>query len=65
MVEEADFPPGVWNVVHGAAEAAEARIDHPDVAEIALSSVPLLWGGRYAVRESWVLRVSLPQQESR
>ncbi len=31
LVEEADFPPGVWNVVHGAGDAATALIDHPDI----------------------------------
>ncbi len=35
LVEEAGFPPGVWNVVNGAAEAATALVDHPDVAGIA------------------------------
>jgi malonate-semialdehyde dehydrogenase (acetylating)/methylmalonate-semialdehyde dehydrogenase len=34
MVDEAGFPPGVWNVVHGEAEAAQALLDHPDVVGI-------------------------------
>ena len=28
------FPPGVFSVVHGGAETAEALIDHPDVAAV-------------------------------
>ena len=35
LVDEAGFPPGVWNVVNGGAEAATALVDHPDVVGIA------------------------------
>jgi malonate-semialdehyde dehydrogenase (acetylating)/methylmalonate-semialdehyde dehydrogenase len=31
---ECGFPPGIFSVVHGGAETAEALIDHPDVAAI-------------------------------
>lgn len=31
LIEEAGFPPGVYNLVHGHAEAAEVLIEHPDV----------------------------------
>jgi len=31
LVDEAGFPPGVINVVHGGAEAASALIDHPAI----------------------------------
>lgn len=31
MVEEAGFPPGVWNVVEGGTEAASALLEHPDI----------------------------------
>ena len=31
LAEEAGFPPGVWNVVHGGKEVAEALMEHPDV----------------------------------
>lgn len=34
LFQEAGFPDGVLNVVHGAREAVEALIDHPDVAAI-------------------------------
>ncbi len=31
LIEEADFPPGVYNLVHGHADAAQVLIEHPDV----------------------------------
>lgn len=31
MVDEAGFPPGVWNIVHGGAEVAQALLEHPDI----------------------------------
>jgi len=31
LVEEADIPAGVYNVVHGGAEAANALLDNPDI----------------------------------
>jgi malonate-semialdehyde dehydrogenase (acetylating)/methylmalonate-semialdehyde dehydrogenase len=34
LVEEADFPPGVYNVVHGGAEAAQILMEHPDIKGI-------------------------------
>ncbi len=34
LTEEAGFPPGVWNVVHGGVEAAGAMLDHPDIKGI-------------------------------
>jgi malonate-semialdehyde dehydrogenase (acetylating)/methylmalonate-semialdehyde dehydrogenase len=34
LVDEAGFPPGVWNVVNGGEDAASALIEHPDVAGI-------------------------------
>ena len=34
LVDEAGFPPGVWNVVNGGEEAAMALVDHPEVAGI-------------------------------
>ncbi len=34
LVEEAGIPPGVWNVVHGANEAAVTLLEHPDVKGI-------------------------------
>jgi malonate-semialdehyde dehydrogenase (acetylating)/methylmalonate-semialdehyde dehydrogenase len=33
-VEEAGFPPGVWNVVHGGASAGSVLLDHPDIVGI-------------------------------
>jgi aldehyde dehydrogenase (NAD+) len=37
LAEEVGFPPGVLNVVTGEREAAEALVDHPDVAKIAFT----------------------------
>ena len=34
LVEEAGFPPGVWNVVHGEHEAVRAMVDHQDIKGI-------------------------------
>ena len=31
LIEEAGFPPGVYNVVHGGAEAATILLEHPDI----------------------------------
>lgn len=31
LVDEAGFPPGVYNLVHGGAEAASVMMEHPDV----------------------------------
>jgi len=34
LLAEAGLPPGVFNVVHGGAEAVDALLDHPDVAAL-------------------------------
>ncbi len=34
LLEEAGFPPGVVQVVHGGRDAVEALLDHPDVAAV-------------------------------
>ncbi|MEM2738230.1 MAG: CoA-acylating methylmalonate-semialdehyde dehydrogenase [Candidatus Bathyarchaeia archaeon] len=34
MVEEAGFPPGVWNVVNGGRTVVSAMLDHPDIVGI-------------------------------
>ncbi len=34
ILEEAGLPPGVFNVIHGKAEAGEALVEHPDVRVI-------------------------------
>ena len=34
LVDEAGFPPGVWNVVHGGTATGSALLEHPDVAGI-------------------------------
>jgi len=34
-VEEAGFPPGVWNVVHGGRMVVNGMLDHPDIVGIA------------------------------
>jgi len=31
LIDEAGFPPGVYNVVHGGADAASIMIEHPDI----------------------------------
>lgn len=35
LVEEAGFPPGVWNVVHGGRTVVNGMLDHPDIVGIA------------------------------
>lgn len=34
LIDEAGFPPGVYNVVHGAADAASILLEHPDIKGI-------------------------------
>jgi len=34
LVDEAGFPPGVWNVVHGEKTAVNAMLDHPNIVGI-------------------------------
>jgi len=34
LAEEAGFPPGVWNVVHGGRTVVSGMLDHPDIAGI-------------------------------
>jgi malonate-semialdehyde dehydrogenase (acetylating)/methylmalonate-semialdehyde dehydrogenase len=34
LVEEAGFPPGVWNVVHGEKTVVRGMLDHPDIKGI-------------------------------
>ncbi|MBN2061159.1 MAG: CoA-acylating methylmalonate-semialdehyde dehydrogenase [Deltaproteobacteria bacterium] len=34
LVDEAGFPPGVWNVVNGAKEAVNGMLNHPDIKGI-------------------------------
>lgn len=34
LIDEAGFPPGVINVVHGGAEVASALVEHPDIVGI-------------------------------
>lgn len=34
LVEEAGFPPGVWNVVHGGRDVVGHMLDHPDIKGI-------------------------------
>ncbi len=42
LVDEADFPPGVWQVVNGGTDAANALIDHADVEGVAfVGSTPV------------------------
>jgi len=35
LMGEAGFPPGVFSLVHGGREAAEALVEHPDIAAVA------------------------------
>jgi len=35
LVDEAGFPPGVWNVVHGGRTVVNGMLDHPDIVGIA------------------------------
>ena len=34
LIDEAGFPPGVWNVVHGEKKVVNAMLDHPDIVGI-------------------------------
>ncbi|MFC1939358.1 CoA-acylating methylmalonate-semialdehyde dehydrogenase [Chloroflexota bacterium] len=34
LVDEAGFPPGVWNVVHGGRTVVNGMLDHPDIVGI-------------------------------
>lgn len=34
LIDEAGFPPGVWNIVHGEEEAATVLLDHPDIVGV-------------------------------
>ena len=34
LLDEAGFPPGVWNVVHGGATVASRMLEHPDIEGI-------------------------------
>ena len=34
LVDEAGFPPGVWNVVHGHKEAVSVLLEHPDIEAV-------------------------------
>jgi malonate-semialdehyde dehydrogenase (acetylating)/methylmalonate-semialdehyde dehydrogenase len=35
LADEAGFPPGVWNVVHGGRTVVDGMLEHPDIAGIA------------------------------
>jgi len=42
LIEEAGFPPGVVNLVHGGKDAVDALLDHPDVRAISfVGSTPI------------------------
>ncbi|MBI4520394.1 MAG: CoA-acylating methylmalonate-semialdehyde dehydrogenase [Gemmatimonadetes bacterium] len=42
LIEEAGFPPGVVNLVHGGRDAVDALVDHPDVRAISfVGSTPV------------------------
>jgi malonate-semialdehyde dehydrogenase (acetylating)/methylmalonate-semialdehyde dehydrogenase len=42
LLEELDFPPGVVNLVHGAADTVNALLDHPEVAALSfVGSTPV------------------------
>jgi malonate-semialdehyde dehydrogenase (acetylating)/methylmalonate-semialdehyde dehydrogenase len=50
LVEEAGFPPGVVNLVHGGKAAVDALLDHPDVRAISfVGSTPV---ARYVYRRA-------------
>lgn len=34
LVEEAGFPPGVWNIVNGSREVVSGILDHPDISGV-------------------------------
>lgn len=43
LVEEADFPPGVWNMVHGGRTVVSGMLDHPDIEGITfVGSTPVM-----------------------
>ncbi len=43
LVEEAGFPPGVWNMVHGGRTVVSGMLDHPDIEGIAfVGSTPVM-----------------------
>jgi malonate-semialdehyde dehydrogenase (acetylating)/methylmalonate-semialdehyde dehydrogenase len=42
LAEEAGFPPGVWNVVHGGRTVVNGMLDHPDIAGVSfVGSTPV------------------------
>jgi malonate-semialdehyde dehydrogenase (acetylating)/methylmalonate-semialdehyde dehydrogenase len=42
LVEEAGFPPGVWNVVHGGRSVVNSMLEHPDIVGITfVGSTPI------------------------
>ncbi len=42
LIQEAGFPPGVFNIVHGARDAADALLEHPEVKGISfVGSTPV------------------------
>jgi malonate-semialdehyde dehydrogenase (acetylating)/methylmalonate-semialdehyde dehydrogenase len=42
LAEEAGFPPGVWNVVHGGRTVVNGMLEHPDIAGITfVGSTPI------------------------
>jgi malonate-semialdehyde dehydrogenase (acetylating) / methylmalonate-semialdehyde dehydrogenase len=34
LADEAGFPPGIWNIVHGGEEAASTLLEHPDIVGV-------------------------------
>jgi len=43
LVEEADFPPGVWNMVHGGRTVVSGMLDHSDIEGITfVGSTPVM-----------------------
>lgn len=43
LVEEAGFPPGVWNMVHGGRTVVSGMLDHPDIEGITfVGSTPVM-----------------------
>lgn len=43
LVEEAGFPPGVWNMVHGGRTVVSGMLDHPDIQGITfVGSTPVM-----------------------
>ena len=42
LFQEAGFPPGVLNVIHGDKEAVDALLDHPDIKAVSfVGSTPI------------------------